>query len=219
MGGNQYLDREALPPRPDPVTGLPRPPHAPTGHRAVSKESADRDDSLADAPPPPPGQGPVLAWYRSSRRFALRNASVGVAFVTVALWAGEGFDFHWVGQWWAWLILAVGVTLGAMGGVAERTGFQYSAGAEWASCRRGWVRTYELAHVKVTTGQDPFLLLRDRAGRRASFVARAMQNDGLLWDLIYNGILHSVVDGDVDMDAATRRRLRLPAPGEQHRNP
>jgi hypothetical protein len=68
------MDPAALPPMPDPETGLPRPPRAPGRGRpkdAPPKPDPDRVNDPARAPQPPPRQGPVLAWYRSSWRGAI----------------------------------------------------------------------------------------------------------------------------------------------------
>ena len=55
----RYLRADELPARPDPGTGFPRPPHAPGWVRVRRSRSSDRDRK----PSPPPGQGPVVAWY------------------------------------------------------------------------------------------------------------------------------------------------------------
>lgn len=44
---------------------------------------------------------------------------------------------------------------------------------------------------------------------------RDTQGNPGLWDLVYNGVLHSVVSGNCDLDAETRRILKpLTSAGE-----
>ena len=209
MGGNNDLDRHGLPQRPDPFTGLPRPPQAPM--RGARTRDWERDDALANAPDPPPGEGPVLAWYRGSWLVVAMYGGIGLAVNLLVLWAAEGFNFRWLGQWWAWPAVAVIVSFAAMAGLAQRTGLQCWAGAEWAATRRGWVRTYELTEIEIRPArQYTYLSLRDQDGRHAAFLLSSVLRDGLLWDLVYNGILHSVVESGAYVDTGTRERLRLP---------
>lgn len=146
----RYLGRDGLPPRPDPVTGRPRPPRAPGRHGVTAaKDSPDRDDPLAHAPAPPPAQGPVLAWYRSSSRYAVRLGVAGFSLSAVLLSARDSFQFHWVGYWWAWLAL---VLIGVLIGWTYRRSSECSAGVEWVRGRTAWVSTYELVKVKLSVG-------------------------------------------------------------------
>jgi hypothetical protein len=68
---------------PDRETGLPRPPHAPLfmGSRRRPDQDPSRDTRPSATPQAPDGQGPVLAWYRSSRRGAVIPAVLGVVVI------------------------------------------------------------------------------------------------------------------------------------------
>lgn len=74
-----------------------------------------------------------------------------------------------------------------------------------------WVATYELSSVKISHQSDrPDLTLKGRDGRWFGADLRELQDEPWIWDLAYNGILHSVVDGAAEADAHTRLQLRLP---------
>ena len=55
------------------------------------------------------------------------------------------------------------------------------AGAQWIQQRDKWVSTYELTKIRSTT----------------------------VWDLVYNGIVHSVASGNCDISKAARRILKI----------
>jgi len=209
MRGVRYLDPERLPPKPDPETGLPRPPHAPgRTTRGSRKGSRDRDDTLAGAPPAPSGQGPLLAWYRSSQSYAIQIGVGGFLFTGFLLSVRDGFQFHWVKYWWAWLILMVA---GFLIGFTQRKGSECSVGVEWVRGRKTWVRTYELVRAKVNVGVGEFYLsMQDRDGRSLSLSVSSLQEDRLIWDLVYNGVLHSVIEGGAETNGQLHRYLRVP---------
>lgn len=58
MSRARYMGVDDLPPRPDPDSGLPCPPHAPGFLGFETENLRERDPRLA--PSPPIGQGPVL---------------------------------------------------------------------------------------------------------------------------------------------------------------
>lgn len=209
MRGERYLGQGGLPPKPDPVSGLPRPPHAPgRGGKATRKGSLDRDHALIQAPAPPQDQGPVLAWYRGSRSYAVQIGVLGFLVTGFLLSVRDGFQFHWVKYWWAWLIL---VLAGFLIGLAQRKGSECSAGVEWVRGRKAWVRTYELTKVKLSVGVGNFhLSMRDRDGRSMSLAVSALQEDQLVWDLVYNGVLHSVIANGAETNGQLHRYLRVP---------
>ena len=66
-----------LPLKPDPVTGEPRPPHAPNfrGNEKYNRDTQDRRQTRK--PSPPPGQSPVLAWRQGSPRAAIQTGIWG----------------------------------------------------------------------------------------------------------------------------------------------
>jgi hypothetical protein len=211
MRGVRYLGQDGLPPRPDPATGLPRPPHAPgrTG-RGTSKRSPDRDDALTNAPAPPPDQGSILVWYRSSRSYAVQVGSIGFVVATLLLSARDGFQFHWVKYWWAWIgLFAIAFLIG----LTQRKGAECSAGVEWVRGRKTWVRTYDLVKAKLSVGIGQFYLsMEDSDGRSLSLPVSALQEDRLMWDLVYNGLLYSVIAGGAETNGQLHRYLRVPYP-------
>ncbi|HEY0805237.1 MAG TPA: hypothetical protein VGD84_09240 [Pseudonocardiaceae bacterium] len=209
MARTRYMDPAALPPMPDPETGLPRPPHAPGRASArPARLDPDRAGDPALAPAPPPGQGPVLAWYRASRRCAVMTGFWGFVLTAFLLTLRDAFQFHWVHYWWAWLSL---LAIGFLVGLSQLKGTHCAAGAEWVQGRKSWVRTYELVKVKSgrsASGVD--VAMRDSAGRELSLSLATLQQDRLLWDLVYNGILHSVIAGDAETNGRIHLHLNLP---------
>ncbi|HEX5402336.1 MAG TPA: hypothetical protein VFX16_08550 [Pseudonocardiaceae bacterium] len=206
----RYVDPGSLPPVPDPETGEPRPPRAPG--RASAKPARFDRSRVSDpelAPVPPAGQGPVLAWYRTTRRYAVQVGAGGALAVAVLLWLRAGFHVFWITYWWVWLSIAV---IGVLVGYTQLRGHdQCAAGVEWLSGRRSWVRTYELVKVKSLLAiGTPLISMEDSGGRRLSVPLTALQSDRLLWDLVYNGILHSVIAGNAETNGAVHVHLRLP---------
>lgn len=213
MARTRYMDPAALPPIPDPETGLPRPPRAPgRGRPSAASSEAVTGPAVdhASAPEPPPDQGPVLAWYHSTRRGAIYAAVGGFVAAALLLSLRDGFQFRWVHYWELWAGL---VAIGLLVGAAALRGTESSAGVEWVRGRKAWVRTYEL--VKVTTSVSPSgvaLAMRDSGGRSLSISLATVQSDQLLWDLVYNGILHSVIDGKAETNGRVHLHLHLPYP-------
>lgn len=71
-----------------------------------------------------------------------------------------------------------------------------AAGADWLKTQHGWVMTYELTEVEMhLNGTSLDLFLRDSSGRGTNNQIANLQNDQDLWDLVYNGIRHSVANG------------------------
>lgn len=212
MGRTRYLSPDELAPKPDPVTGLPRPPRAPRlGKRDKDPRiDPDRETDPTMAPEPPPGQGPVLAWYRGNRRSQWNTALWGVVIMIVIFTIGTGFSLAWMQYWWMWLLVLLTVVLVA--GARKRV--QPSAGVEWfQQWGGGWVRTYEL--TKVTAMSWPTgiaLTMTDRDGRRVNVTMFDLLEDPLIWDLVYNGIMHSVIAGGAQTNGALHAALNIPYP-------
>lgn len=88
-----------------------------------------------------------------------------------------------------------------------------SVGVEWLRGRKSWVRTYELVKVKLGVGIGQFYLnMQDRDGRSLSLPVSASQEDRLMWDLVYNSILYSVIAGGAEANGQLHRYLRVPYP-------
>jgi hypothetical protein len=152
----------------------------------------------------------VLAWYHSTRRAAIYATIGAVIAAAFLLSLRDGFQFRWVHYWELWAGLAV---IGLLVGLTQRKGTECSAGVEWVRGRKAWVRTYEL--VKVTTSASPTgvsLTMRDADGRRLTISLATAQSDQLLWDLLYNGILHSVINSKAETNGRIHLHLHLPYP-------
>ncbi|WP_233573668.1 hypothetical protein [Amycolatopsis panacis] len=201
--GSSCPDR--LPLRPDPQSGEPFPPHGLSYVGAKQRDPVldpNRETRLSYKPEPPAGLGPVLAWHRESRRgkAVLVLTGIGLMLVIVAgisLLSGDGLAAF--GYWQMWVLVAVGTILMA-GPFSYLT---YAAGADWFMVERSrwgvkkrlWVDLYELKKIDVSYGGTTFhLFLYDKdLGLSRSF--EELQRDRRIWDLIYNGILHSVAAG------------------------
>jgi hypothetical protein len=200
----------ALPPVPDAETGLPRPPHAPGGRSA---RSARRDwTRISDsdrAPSPPAGQGPVLAWYQVARAYAVSVGCIGSVLTAGLLTIRD--SLAWTHYWWVWLVLIV---IGLLVGYTQWRGDgRCSAGARWVMGRKNWVRTYDLVKVTASLSAGGSVIdMRDADGRRLSVSLSLLEQDRMLWDLVYNGILHSVIAGQAETNGRLHLHLRLPYP-------
>lgn len=200
----QFYPR-SLPPKPDPETGQPRPPQAPVDPGSGNGPS---DVKQRSKPQPPPGKAPTLEWYTASRR---RSIFTGIGgFVVVAVGAGllQGSE-DWSSAWWLWLFpLAAGILIGT----TVRVNNCY-AGADWFSNGKAWVSTYELTSIEVKTPANyRELKLADSSGRSVEVQLMVAQENQRLWDLVYNGILHSVTSGNADINALARKSFRIPSP-------
>jgi hypothetical protein len=213
MSGPPYRTVDDLPPRPDAVTGLPRPPHGPgyLGFEGL-QEPNDHIRGLDARPNPPPGQGPVLAWFRGGMCTSAVVAGLGTAFVAAYPTISVGTD--WITDpaeyWFTWLILAITF----IGCYVRFRSMSVSAGADWLAKRGRWVRTYELTGITYHScpGGTGVFLLRDSGGRRHFYRWSELGEDRLLWDLTYNGIAHSVIAGGAKTNKYARNILRLPEP-------
>lgn len=86
-----------------------------------------------------------------------------------------------------------------------------AGGAEWLHARPDrWVRTYELVAVKLHAG-GRLLSLSDAEGRTVTVRLRpaGRHTNPRLWDLVYNGMLHSAHARPLRTNRSSRRRLAL----------
>lgn len=194
-----------LPPKPDPETGRPRPPRAPvdtgSGGGSGSSERNERHK-----PSPPPGQARTLEWFKASRRRSIVagiGGSVAILGGTVIL----TLDSKWLSMWWVWLIaISVGLLVGSSIRVSS-----CAAGAEWFAVGNNWVDLYNLSSVEVKAPTHyREIILKDRSGRQADYQLMDIQENQDLWDLVYNGILHSVVKGGAETNTLGQSALKLP---------
>lgn len=197
-----------LPPRPDLQTGEPRPPAAPLVESVgESTYLTDQEDSTKTKPKPPADRGPVIEWFQENQRSAIRAFFVGFFFIVIALTLKQ-WSFWWMTLWWAWLCGPV--LLGVILYVWTRRA-AIAAGVDWYKNGKHWVDTYDLKSVKVEAGPGKFnLALRDRSSRAVVTPCLTIEKNRKLWDLVYNGIVHSVKDHPVETNKASRQYLDLP---------
>lgn len=144
----------------------------------------------------------MLEWFRDSRRYTYR-----LAVLAIAVMAGIGSvisgGVSWITDWVYWvilLLLASAMLLGRRHWMA--------AGADWFAAHTGWVRTYELTKIELTgNAASPRLYLTDANGNRVHAELRRMQANPRLWDLVYNGIQHSVHTHDPTINKAARAQV------------
>ncbi|WP_232320310.1 hypothetical protein [Rhodococcus sp. WMMA185] len=125
------------------------------------------------------------------------------AFVTFRM---GGFD--WVGDWVPWIWMAL---ISAF--MYWRTGCEWmAAGSVWVQDGPDWINTYELVRIRFSVdGLRRVLRIEDSEGRKIhSFGLRNAQSNPLMWDLVYNGILHSVASGNCDISNKARKVLQIP---------
>lgn len=192
-----------LPPMPDRESGIPRPPHAPLW---PSWQPGESETDARYRPEAPPAQGSVLEFFKSSRRKALEIGCLGVLVVGVAMtliWRG----FEWMTVWPMWLLVLSPVPLWLLFRRVEII----AAGADWLLWKKKWVRTYDLAKAKLSPRGAQFnLILIDREGRKLSIPWLQLCYNRALWDLVYNGILHSAHNGPFTSNREARSTLQLP---------
>jgi hypothetical protein len=119
-------------------------------------------------------------------------------------------NIDWVKQWGVWVTILLVMAL--MYVILRGKG--YSAGAEWMANKDKWVRVYELVEVTAhTSGTGVYVTLKDSGGREVEYkFADLGGSDRLLFDLTYNGILHSVIAGGAKTNPLLHRTLKLPYP-------
>ncbi|WP_438388963.1 hypothetical protein [Actinopolyspora saharensis] len=212
MADNLFRAASELPPKPDPVTGEPRPPRAPGFHKEnkpPKEQDRDRDQSTRRMPTPPEGEGRMLEWYRHSQRSAITGGVIAFVISVVALTLMQGFDIRWMQFWYIWLMLVL-IALGIYGIFRS---VEAAVGAEWLKVGRAWVRLYELTEIKARHRSNAIHLdLTDSSGRKVMVKSDDIQEDRDMWDLIYNGILHSVITGGAKTNNLVHSAFQVPRP-------
>lgn len=210
-----------LPPRPDPHTGEPFPPRAPgfKNDKGVAAEhDPARSTKVSHKPEPPEGMSAVLAWHRDSHFFNVQGFFVALALlsggaVLLALLKG---DLGYLGFWQVWVVAVVFAYL-ASGPLDYET---TSAGADWIKldfnkrlyrrARSGYLKIYELTTVEgYFAGGMLHLRIEDLDGRWLDRQVGDLQRDRRIWDLFYNGLLHSIANGaEINRTAVDLLKLR-----------
>lgn len=193
---------QGLPPKPDPNTGEPRPPKAPTYGRAGLENA-----SQGKAPSPPRGCSPTLEWHVES------NASQLVASIIVGLLMMAVFfvakGTSWVGIWWIWALIIITPAIPYWG----LRGTFYAAGSDWLRTKHGWVNTYDLILIRLDITTKVVLTLQDSTKRGVSVDITGVQINRRIWNLVYNGMLHSIANGTAtDVNSYAKKVLKLPSP-------
>jgi hypothetical protein len=202
-GSNGPSRTDHLPPMPDRNTGLPRPPHAPLWPRWVPGAA---DVNPKHRPQPPPGQGPVLEHFKETRVQTLVSGAIASAIFGVAISLFSG-GVGWMTDWVAWLMVLWPIPVFLI----VRGLDLVSAGADWVRFNRRWVRTYDLARVSLTPrGAEFYVIMWDREGRKVRIPWRKLCENRALWDLVYNGLLHSAHNGPFTSNREAQRTLKLP---------
>lgn len=194
-----------LPPRPDPNTGEPFPPHAPVyqGNDTAPEDNPLRERRLSHKPTPPDGMGPVIAWNRSNIKgkihlyiISLAILIVGMSVITMA--EGDGID--WMRYWPLWLFFAIVAYLMSSPLKFETT----SVGADWLQIRimhpfrrtkQDHIKLYELIEIDGSSSPTAQFLRINDGNLASERPLHEWQGDRRIWDLMYNGILHSVANG------------------------
>lgn len=194
-----------MPPRPDPRTGEPRPPEAPS---KLARRGKQRSARWARYPPAPEGRGPVLEWFQpavGSTAVSVGLVMSGLFLVGLILFAGLRSLLR---PQTVPILVGVGVLSAALvvadsllpQGVIDSV--RVSAGADWLAVPSGWVDTYELEAVAVLGTLVPDVVFTDSAGRTIQVPVSDLQENQALWDLVHNGLLHSGTHGAVITDDA-----------------
>ena len=157
-------------------------------------------------PAPPAGQGPVLEWYEPTGWDAWKAGLL--AMVTTGLVLALAVLLLDVVPW-QYVPLLPPLTGSIV--VVLRQSDACAAGAEWFAVKARWVRTYELVSFRLREDVGvPVLVMEDRGGRKVRVSLATAQRNRALWDLVYNGLLHSVETGGARAPATTKQTLRLP---------
>lgn len=207
-----FLAVSELPPKPDPISGEPRPPRAPGFHKAdkpPKDEDRDRDQTIRRMPTPPEGEGRMLEWYRHSQRSATLGGLIAFVIAVVGLTLMQGFSFAWMQFWFVWALLA----LIALGIYAIFRAVECAVGAEWLKVGKSWVRLYELTEIKARHRSNAIHLdFVDSTGRKVMVKSDDIQEDRDMWDLVYNGVLHSVIAGGAETNSLVHSAFQVPRP-------
>ena len=198
-----------LPPMPDVVSGEPRPPAAPRELRGDCPTPRRRNQR--GHPPVPESEGPVLEWVQDTVWDQWKAVFFGFALVAALAFANTG---------WGWLtdlsdpgVQVIWAFFPIFGAVMWRLSRSHwcAAGASWVQHGKNWVSTYELTSIDFgIDGVKRVLRVADSSGREIrSLSLRDVQVNAKLWDLTYNGILHSLHSGKCEISPRALAVLKL----------
>ncbi|MBE9373011.1 hypothetical protein IQ251_00980 [Saccharopolyspora sp. HNM0983] len=157
-------------------------------------------------------------------RYGIREAAriVGVSIAVLGLisigpflvegppWSAPNTGVR-VGFWLLWPVLLLQFLTYAYGNRLSPC----SAGAEWLRGADGrWVRTYELTRITARRNAALALVLEfhDRRRRTLEISVDSLRNNPRVWDLVHNGVLHSVVANKALTNTRLHTSLQLPYP-------
>ncbi|WP_253864348.1 hypothetical protein [Prauserella halophila] len=154
-------------------------------------------------------EGPMLEWFyptRAGRMMAGASMSAILAVFGVILDGG----FSWMGVWWLWILILPWPFIFLASAGSEKV----YAGVDWLALDDdAYVKTYDLATVKVhLDGAAHAIEMVDNEGRSLRPKIIRLQRNHRLWDLVYNGILHSVHVGGAETNKRARDYLLLDHP-------
>lgn len=211
MTDRLFLTAAELPPRPDPTTGEPRPPRAPglLHKRSAKQQERARVTDPSKAPAPPAGESPLLTWFKTSRREALLITAWVLPVFPIGVTVLQGFSIEWMKYWQPWVVLPL-IMLAIYS--VQRT-VECSVGAEWLQVGKTWVRLYELTKITAKHRSSAIHIdFEDSAGREVRVQADDLQKNREMWDLVYNGVLHSVIAGGAKTNSLLHSSFRVPRP-------
>jgi hypothetical protein len=159
-------------------------------------------------PSPPEGHGPALAWHHPLWwKDGFRPAITYILTILVVFLTVKEQGIGWMTMYGWWLFLA-GISLLS---VPWFRGRPFAAGAAWFRNGGVWVNTYELVSIRVVAYYGFYSLkLKDADGRRISIGFGTIRQNRPLWNLVYDGIVHSAHTGRLVLDGLTRSMLGLP---------
>ncbi|MCA1186901.1 MULTISPECIES: hypothetical protein [unclassified Saccharopolyspora] len=165
-------------------------------------------EDKAEFPPAPEGEGPLLEWYQAEDADHLVGGVVLGMFIAIFLCLLDS-GFSWMSTWWLWLfVIWPPIVFHFLG---RRSG--YSAGADWlATDQKHYVKLYELKKITVeyqAGGQSIGIELTDADDRCVGAPLRQLQRNRAFWDLVYNGIVHSVNSGTATANELALDKLQL----------
>lgn len=151
----------------------------------------------------------MLEWFYPDRRGRLL-AGLSLSVLGFVLYVLSFGGFSWAtDDPWLWLIIVpwpfVFLALGR---------FRTSAGVDWLNHNKSFIKTYDLVSVKLAFGGNatPILDAKDSHGNTIYARISDLQQNHELWDLVYNGILHSVHAGEAETNKRAREHLLLDYP-------